>query len=72
MRNYREGEPGCGRHPQGLTRRDFGRMLALLGAGSALPFYNEAALAQDIKATASIPASATTTTTSDRGGTRAA
>jgi histidinol-phosphate aminotransferase len=38
-----------------LSRRQFGRMAALLAAGSALPFYNEAALAQDIKALASIP-----------------
>jgi histidinol-phosphate aminotransferase len=38
-----------------LTRRDFGRMAALLTAGAALPFYNEAALAQDIRALANIP-----------------
>jgi histidinol-phosphate aminotransferase len=40
----------------GLTRRDFARAAALLAAGAALPFYNEAALAQDIKAIARIPA----------------
>jgi histidinol-phosphate aminotransferase len=39
----------------GLTRREFGRMAVLLTAGAALPFYNEATLAQDIKAIASIP-----------------
>jgi histidinol-phosphate aminotransferase len=39
----------------GLTRRDFGRVAALLTAGAALPFYNETALAQDLKAIASIP-----------------
>src|SRR6266481_9126106 len=38
-----------------LTRRQFGRMAALLTAGAALPFYNEAALAQDLKAIANIP-----------------
>jgi histidinol-phosphate aminotransferase len=31
---------------RGFSRRDFGRIAALLGAGAALPFYNEAALAQ--------------------------
>jgi histidinol-phosphate aminotransferase len=39
-----------------LSRRDFARMAALLTAGSALPFYNEAALAQDLRAIGSIPA----------------
>jgi histidinol-phosphate aminotransferase len=38
-----------------LSRREFGRMAALLAAGSALPFYNEAALAQDLKAIGNIP-----------------
>jgi histidinol-phosphate aminotransferase len=41
--------------PDGLTRRDFARLAALLAAGTALPFYNEATLAQDIKAIARIP-----------------
>src|SRR5215471_13287930 len=41
-----------------LSRREFGRMAALLTAGSALPFYNEAALAQDLKALGKIPADA--------------
>ena len=39
-----------------LSRREFGRMAALLTADSALPFYNEAALAQDLKAIGNIPA----------------
>jgi histidinol-phosphate aminotransferase len=38
-----------------FSRREFGHLAALLTAGSALPFYNEFALAQDIKAIASIP-----------------
>jgi histidinol-phosphate aminotransferase len=38
-----------------LSRREFGRVAALLAAGSALPFYNEAALAQDLKAIGNIP-----------------
>ena len=42
----------CGRQ---FTRREFGRMAALLAAGSTLPFYNEFALAQDLKALSSIP-----------------
>ncbi|HZV05468.1 MAG TPA: pyridoxal phosphate-dependent aminotransferase [Gemmataceae bacterium] len=46
-------------HPQdpaeGLTRRDFARLAALLAAGATLPFYNEFTLAQDIKAIANIP-----------------
>ena len=39
----------------GLNRRQFGRAAALLAAGAALPFYNEAALAQDLKEIASVP-----------------
>jgi histidinol-phosphate aminotransferase len=31
---------------RGFSRRSFGRISALLGAGAALPFYNEAAMAQ--------------------------
>ncbi len=31
---------------RGFTRRSFGRIATLLGAGAALPFYNECALAQ--------------------------
>src|SRR5687768_11940660 len=31
---------------RGFTRRSFGRISSLLAAGAALPFYNEAALAQ--------------------------
>src|SRR6516165_3182284 len=41
-----------------FSRREFGRVAALLAAGSALPFYNEAALAQDLKAIGNIPADA--------------
>jgi len=33
-------------HERGFTRRDFGRIVALLSAGASMPFYNEAALAQ--------------------------
>ncbi|HEY2155033.1 MAG TPA: pyridoxal phosphate-dependent aminotransferase [Isosphaeraceae bacterium] len=40
---------------RGLTRRDFARMTALLSAGATLPFYNESALAQDLRAIAKIP-----------------
>jgi histidinol-phosphate aminotransferase len=39
----------------GLTRRQFGRLAALLAAGSAVPFYNELALAQDVKSIATVP-----------------
>jgi len=39
----------------GFTRRDFGRMAALWIAGASLPFYNESALAQDLKSISSIP-----------------
>jgi histidinol-phosphate aminotransferase len=42
-----------------FSRREFGRVAALLAAGgAALPFYNEAALAQDLKSLGSIPADA--------------
>ncbi|HZU35266.1 MAG TPA: pyridoxal phosphate-dependent aminotransferase [Gemmataceae bacterium] len=47
--------PGRGRNKGGLTRREFGRLAALLTAGAALPFYNEFTLAQDLKALAAIP-----------------
>jgi histidinol-phosphate aminotransferase len=40
---------------RGFTRRDFGRWAALMTAGAALPFYNEAALAQDLRAIGTIP-----------------
>ncbi len=40
---------------RGFSRRDFGRWAALLSAGTALPFYNEAALAQDLRAIGKIP-----------------
>ena len=51
MRNLLEHRHGWER----LTRRQFGRMALLLTAGTALPFYNESTLAQDIKAIADIP-----------------
>ena len=35
---------------RGFTRRHFGRLAALLAGGAALPFYNEAALAQGLSA----------------------
>src|ERR1700687_5878320 len=38
-----------------FTRRQFGRMAALLTAGAALSFYNEAVLPQDVKALSNIP-----------------
>ncbi len=40
---------------RGFSRRDLGRMAALLAAGSALPFYNEAALAQGLSALPKLP-----------------
>lgn len=54
MRSTRIGGSGAGRDARGLTRRDLYRK-ALLAAGAALPFYSEAALAQDVKAIANIP-----------------
>ena len=55
MRHFFEQLQRCDRGERGFTRRDFGRIAALLTAGASLPFFNEAALAQDIKAIASIP-----------------
>ena len=55
MRQFCQHEHAWQRHPQGLTRRDFGRLAALLTAGAALPFSNEATLAQDLKAFANLP-----------------
>ncbi|WP_435008368.1 pyridoxal phosphate-dependent aminotransferase [Tundrisphaera lichenicola] len=43
---------------RGYSRRDFGRIVALLTAGGTLPFYNEAALAQGLSALPSLPADA--------------
>jgi histidinol-phosphate aminotransferase len=40
---------------RGFSRRDFGRIAALMTAGAALPFFNELALAQDLKAIGNIP-----------------
>ena len=43
---------------RGFTRRDFGRVAALMTAGAALPFYNEATLAQGLSANRFMPADA--------------
>jgi histidinol-phosphate aminotransferase len=43
---------------RGFTRRDFGRLAALLTAGAAMPFYNEAALAQGLSALPNLPSDA--------------
>src|SRR5580692_12135828 len=40
---------------RGFSRRDFGRVAALLTAGAALPFYNESALAQGLSALPNLP-----------------
>jgi histidinol-phosphate aminotransferase len=40
---------------RGFTRRDFARLATLITTGAALPFYNEAALAQGLSAFAKIP-----------------
>ncbi len=47
--------PGSDRAPRGFTRRDFARLAALFSAGAALPFTNETALAQDLRAIGTIP-----------------
>ncbi len=48
-------EYGRRRRREGLTRRDLGRLLTLATAGATLPFYNEQALAQDLRSIADIP-----------------
>jgi histidinol-phosphate aminotransferase len=55
MRNCFDPEHGLERYAPGFNRREFGRMVALLAAGASLPFYNETALAQDIKSLGNIP-----------------
>lgn len=40
---------------RGFTRRDFGRLAALVTGGTALPFYNEGTLAQGLSATPNLP-----------------
>ncbi len=40
---------------RGFSRRDFGRLAAFLTAGAALPFYNEATLAQGLSAMPNLP-----------------
>jgi histidinol-phosphate aminotransferase len=57
MHDFLSPDLPCNR-PEGLSRRDFGRVASLLAAGAALPFFNEYTLAQDIKAIAQIPADA--------------
>ena len=55
MRTFAGRGPGARPGMSGMSRRQFGRAAALLAAGAALPFYNEAALAQDLKEIASVP-----------------
>ena len=43
---------------RGLSRRNFGRLATMLAAGSALPFYNEQALAQLSMVKGGVPADA--------------
>jgi histidinol-phosphate aminotransferase len=40
---------------RGFSRRDFGRLAAMLTAGASLPFYNEFALAQGLSALPNLP-----------------
>lgn len=40
---------------RGFSRRDFGRIAAVMTASAALPFYNEAALAQGLSAVPNLP-----------------
>ncbi len=40
---------------RGFSRRDFGRLATLMTAGAALPFYNEATLAQGLSAFPNLP-----------------
>lgn len=43
---------------EGVSRREFAKLAALIAAGSVMPFGNEFTLAQDIKAIAAIPSDA--------------
>jgi histidinol-phosphate aminotransferase len=54
MRTPQDGTQTAAPHTGGLSRRDLYRR-AVLAAGAALPFYNEAVLAQDLKSIANIP-----------------
>jgi len=54
MSNFRGSEERPEVAARGATRREFWQRAALLGAGVALPFYNEAALAQDVKGLANL------------------
>lgn len=56
MHDFLDAERGWERRIGLLNRRQFGRVAALLAGGAAVPFYNEFALAQDLKAIANIPA----------------
>jgi histidinol-phosphate aminotransferase len=55
MRDYFERADVAEWLARGFTRRDFGRVATLWMASACLPFYNESALAQDLKVMASIP-----------------
>jgi histidinol-phosphate aminotransferase len=55
MHDFTDGPYDWGQQAGRLTRRQFGRIAALLSADTSLPFYNEPALAQDLKVMASIP-----------------
>ncbi len=55
---FSAGNPVKTRLRRGFTRRDFGRLAALLTAGASLPFYNEAALAQGLSAMPNLPSDA--------------
>jgi histidinol-phosphate aminotransferase len=46
MQNVLNSDRAADLAERGVSRRNFGRILALLGAGATMPFYNEAALAQ--------------------------
>lgn len=43
---------------RGYSRRHFGRIATILGAGATLPFYNESALAHQLSKTRDLPADA--------------
>ncbi len=55
MRNLPERKLERESSVRGISRRDFGRAVAYLGAAASLPFYNEMTLAQDVKAMSAIP-----------------
>ena len=55
MRDPFQGDYRTELRARGFSRRDFARWAALMTAGASLPFYNEAALAQDLRAIGTIP-----------------